>query len=40
MAPDGATRLGDQLEEVTIGTEVRAIFEDHDDDTLVQWERC
>jgi uncharacterized OB-fold protein len=29
--------LGDPLQEVTIGTPVEAVFEDHDEYTLVQW---
>jgi len=29
--------LGDPLQDVTIGAEVEAVFEDHDDFTLVQW---
>ena len=32
--------LGDARDEVTIGAPVRAVFEDHDTYTLVQWERC
>ncbi len=32
--------LGDPIAEVSIGVQVRAKFEDHEDYTLVQWERC